>query len=154
VLVPWTPLAPSRLERVVRRIGASLALAAGVALLLAAAREEAFDPVLALAALLALLGGAFAIRSAPAELFEVGVDRVGALTVRQGTAVDDWPEQGLQCVFAAPWLITLRRGTMLIPIWPDSVPGNAYRRLWVHIRWGSGRQPADLPAGSAPGQPG
>lgn len=120
--------------------------------LLAAAFGEAVDPVPAIAALLALLAGGLAARSTAAGTMEVGVDRFGALTVRRGTPDDNAVEQELRCVFAAPWLITLKRGTMLIPIWPDSVPGNTYRRLWVHIRWGSGR-PAGLPAGSAPGQP-
>jgi hypothetical protein len=110
------------------------------------------DPFLGIAALLALLGGAMALRSAPAGApIEVGIDRWGALAVRR--AFDTASEPGVQCVFAAPWLITLKHGTMLIPIWPDSIPGNTYRRLWVHIRWGSGRRPVKRSAAIAPGQP-
>jgi hypothetical protein len=153
VLVPWTPLAPSRRERAIRRIGVAAVLATAAGLLAAAAGEEALDPLPAGAALLALLAGIFAARSTPAEPIEVGVDRLGALTVRGVTGCIDAPEHGVQCVFAAPWLITLKCGTMLIAIWPDSVPGNAFRRLWVHVRWGAGRQPADRPARIAPGQP-
>ena len=153
MLVPWTPLTPSRRERVVRRIGAALGWATSAALLLAAARQEPFEPFLGIAALLALLAGGLASRRASTGPIEVGVDRSGALTARRGTAPDGAPEPGLRCVFAAPWLITLKRGTMCISIWPDSVPGNTYRRLWVHIRWSSGRQPGDLPAGTVPGQP-
>ena len=153
MLVPWTPLTPSRGEQAARRAGVCLALATSAALVFAAARGEAFDPFLGLAALLALVAGVAAARSSPADPIEVGVDRSGALTVRRVTAIDNTPEYGLRCVFAAPWLITLKCGTMLLPIWPDSVPGNTYRRLWVHIRWGSGRQPADR-AGIAPGPTG
>ena len=153
MLVPWTPLTPSRRERGVRRIGVLLALAASAALLAAAAGVEPFDPFLAITALLTLLMGALAARSSPTDPIEVGVDRSGALTIRRGAAPDNRPEHGLQCVFAAPWLITLKCGTMLIPIWPDSIPGNTYRRLWVHIRWGSVRRLADLPAAIAPGEP-
>ncbi|MGB2818975.1 MAG: hypothetical protein WBC37_17320 [Burkholderiaceae bacterium] len=153
MLVPWTPLTPSRCERAVRRTGVFLAVATSATLLVAAARDEAFDAFLVAVAVLALLAGAVAGRSRPPARLEVGVDRSGALAVRRADDAESVPEHGLQCVFAAPWLITLRRGTILIPIWPDSVPGNTYRRLWVHIRWGSGRQPADLPAGIAPGQP-
>jgi hypothetical protein len=153
VLVPWTPLTPSRRERAVRRLGVAASLATAAALLGAAVGGEALDPLPASAALLALLAGVFAARSTPTGPIEVGVDRSGALTVRGATGCIDAPEHRLKCVFAAPWLITVKRGTMLIPIWPDSVPGNAYRRLWVHVRWGAGRQPADRPARIAPGQP-
>jgi hypothetical protein len=153
VLVPWTPLTPSRRERAVRRLGVAALLAAAAALLAAVAGGEALDPWPAGAALLALLAGVFAARSTATDPIEVGVDRSGALTVRGAADGISGPEHGVQCVFAAPWLITLKRDTMLIPIWPDSVPVNTYRRLWVHVRWGAGRQPADLPARIAPGQP-
>ena len=149
--VPWTPLAPSRRERAVRRIGVWLVFSASAALLAAAARAEPFDPVLALGALLGFLAGALAGRSSTGAPVEVGVDHSGALTVRRATVLDNGPEHRLQCIFAAPWLITLKSGTMWVPIWPDSVPGNTYRRLWVHIRWSSGRKP-DLSTGM-PGQP-
>jgi hypothetical protein len=152
VLVPWTPLTPSRRERAVRRAGVFLAVATSVTLAVAAARADAFDAFLTAAAALALLAGAVAGRPRPPAPLEVGVDRSGALAVRRADDAESVPEHGLQCVFAAPWLITLRRGTIWIPIWPDSVPGNSYRRLWVHIRWRSGRPPADLPAGIAPDQ--
>ncbi len=62
--------------------------------------------------------------------------------------------QRLQCVFAAPWLITLKSGTMWVRIWPDSVPGNLFRRFWVHVRWSPGRQPADRTGATAPVPPG
>jgi hypothetical protein len=152
VLVPWTPLTPSRRERAVRRIGVALGLATSSALLVAASRSEPLDPFLGVAALLALLGSVLAGRAAPTgSPIEVAIDQSGVLAVRR--VVDTGSEPGVQCVFHAPWLITLKRGTMLIPIWPDAVPGNTYRRLWVHVRWGAGQQPANLPARIAPGKP-
>ena len=123
-----------------------------VALLLAAVRADPFDPYPAIAAVLAFLAGAWAGRANSPGLLEVGVDQDGSLTVRRPADLGSAPEH-LRCVFAAPWLITLKRGTMWIPIWPDSVPANTYRRLWVHVRWSSGRERADLPAGTAPGLP-
>jgi hypothetical protein len=49
----------------------------------------------------------------------------------------DWSESvTVKMAFAAPWLISLRRGTMLVAIWPDSLPQSTYRQLWVHLRWG------------------
>lgn len=122
------------------------------ALLLAAVRSDPFDPFPAIAAVLAFLAGAWAGRAISPEPLEVGVDRAGSLTVRRPADLGSLQEH-MQCVFAAPWLITLKRGTMWIPIWPDSVPRKTYRRLWVHVRWSSGRQRADLPAATAPGQP-
>jgi hypothetical protein len=151
VLVPWTPLSPSRRERGLRRIGQAFGFLTSAALLSAAVRSDPFDPLPALAAVLALLAGLWAGRAASPESLEVGVDRAGSLTVCRTADSGSVPER-LQCVFAAPWLITLKRGTIWIPIWPDSVPAGTWRRLWVHLRWSSGRPPADLPAGSAPGQ--
>lgn len=150
--MPWTPLSPSRTERVVRQVARALALAAGAALMVAAHRVDPVDPFLGCAALLSILVGLI-VRPSVRRAIEVGVDRHGRVTARPAGKSRETLEQELQCVYAAPWLITLKRGTMWIPIWPDSVPGNTFRRLWVHIRWSSGRQPADLPAATAPGQP-
>jgi hypothetical protein len=130
-----------------------LALAAAVALLGGSARADALDPIVVIAALLALLAGVVANLPVATDPIEVGIDHAGALTLRRGNTADRGPEPESRCVFATPWLITIKRGTMLVPIWPDAVPGNTYRRLWVHIRWSSGRQPAGLPSGGAPGRP-
>jgi len=100
----------------------------------------------ALAALLAAVAGLAAGRLALTRPLEIGINASGRLAYRPLAEGDEGTEHGLRCVFAAPWLITARHGTIWVRIWPDSVPGNVFRRLWVHIRWNPGRQPADLTA--------
>jgi hypothetical protein len=126
-----------------RRVGAATAIATAVVLALAGVRS---DPVgaaqMALALLLTATGVAM-LRARAASDVEVGIDNDGRLSARgreaalTGSAV---------CVFAAPWLITLKSGTMWIPIWPDSVPATTFRRLWIHIRWSAGRVAASASA--------
>ena len=129
-----------------------LGAAAAASLLIAASGAQPADPMLLPAAALAAAGAFFAGRRRAAPDIEVGVDARGRLRARDGRAPEP-VDRGLQCVFAAPWLITLRSGTMWVPIWPEAVPGNTFRRLWVHIRWSSGRHPADVPPATVPGQP-
>jgi hypothetical protein len=124
------------------------------ALAVAAIRDGSIDPVPTLAALLAAAGGLLAGRPALREPIEIGVDDSGCIALRRVARAGDSPEQGLRCVFAAPWLITLKSGTIWVPIWPDSVPGNLFRRFWVHVRWNPGRQPADRTRATAPVPPG
>jgi len=152
VLVPWTPLSLSRRERNLRRLAQALAGAAAVALLLAAWRDGPADPAALVGALAALAMAVLAGRTDRGPALEVGVDASGALAVRHATEDGRRLERGLQCVFAAPWLITARHGTMWVRIWPDSLPGSAFRRFWVHVRWNTGRQPADASAPAAPGR--
>ena len=120
----------------------------------AAIRDGSIDPVPALAALLAAVGGLLAGRPALREPIEIGVDDSGGIALRRVTGTGGSTDQRLQCVFAAPWLITLKSGTMWVRIWPDSVPGNLFRRFWVHVRWNPGRQPADRTGATAPVPPG
>lgn len=129
-----------------------LGAAAAASMLIAAWGAWPADPMLLTVAALAAAGALVAGRRPAAPDLEIGVDARGRLVARRGRAADPL-EQGLQCVFAAPWLITLRSGTMWVPIWADAVPGNTFRRLWVHIRWNSARQPVDFPPGPAPDQP-
>ena len=152
MLVPWTPLSPSRREQGLRRWALALALASAVMLGIAACIADPIDPWRLVLAATVLALGVRAMRLRGSASIDVAVDGRGQVRAR-------WPgvngpvERGLQCVFAAPWLITLKCGTMWLPLWPDSVPGTTYRRLWVHIRWSSGRPPAEPHARSAPGRP-
>ena len=132
--MPFTLLSPSRRERDVRRLACLLSLACAVVLFAGAWRSESFDWVLALAALATVGAGCAAGRMPRRERVEVGIDRDGRLVARAADSPDA-QVRPLECVFAAPWLITARCGTTLISIWPDSVSGNAFRRYWVHIRW-------------------
>jgi len=154
VLVAWTPLSPSRREQGLRWVAKALGWSTAAVLCGAATRDGSIDPVPALAALLAAAGGLLAGRPAPREPIEIGVDDSGCIAVRRGVGTRDPTEQRFQCVFAAPWLITLKSGTMWVRIWPDSVPGNLFRRFWVHVRWNPGRQPADRTGATAPVPPG
>jgi hypothetical protein len=151
VLVAWTPLAPSRREQVLRRCAQAAACVAAAALLGAASAADPFDRLAALGALPAALAAVAAGRAARRRPVEVGVDRGGRLVMRAIDAGDRDAVQRLQCVFAAPWLITLGSGSTWVPIWPDSVPADAFRRFWVHIRWSAGEPLPD--PGSLPGQP-
>jgi hypothetical protein len=120
----------------------------------AAVRNGSIEAVPALAALLSAVGGHMAGRRPPRELIEIGVDDDGGMTVRGGATGARVPaEQRARCVFAAPWLITLKGGTMCFRVWPDSVPGNVFRRLWVYVRWNPGRQSADRSGATAPAPP-
>jgi len=133
----------------------ALGWSTAVVLFGAAIRDGSIDPVPALAALLAAAGGMLAgRRPAPREPIEIGVDDSGCIALRRVVGTVDPNEQRLQCVFAAPWLITLKSGTMWVRIWPDSVPGNLFRRFWVYVRWNPGRQPADRTGATAPVPPG
>jgi hypothetical protein len=153
VLVAWTPLSPSRREQGLRR--AALALGCSTALILtgAALRDGSIEPAAALAALLAAAGGWLAGRQAREAPIDIGVDESGCIVGRRLGTAHETPEH-LRCVFAAPWLITLKSGTIWVRIWPDSVSGNIFRRLWVHIRWNPGRQPTDRSGATAPAPPG
>jgi len=138
VLVPWTTLQPSSRARQWRRIGLGIALVSSTALLAAAAASASFDAGLALLAGVAGLATWAATRRRAGGQFEVGISSLGEIEVRAcDPAVSDVSAAGAVSVaFASPWLISLRRGTMLIPIWPDSLPQSTYRQLWVHLRWG------------------
>lgn len=130
-----------------------LAWVTAAALSAAALRADPVEPATVLAALVAAVAGVMAARSRRPLAIEIGVDRSGCVVVRPQAGCALSPVDPVQCIFAAPWLITLRRGTMWVAIWPDSVSGSTFRRVWAHVRWRSGRQPAGLPAGAGPGQP-
>jgi hypothetical protein len=153
VLVAWTPLSSSRREQGLRRVAQALGWSTAAALLGAAVGNGSVEPVPALAALLAVVGGCLAGRRPPPEPIEIGVDDSGGMVVRSAAGAGDPDVQRAHCVFAAPWLLTLRSGTMRIRVWPDSLPGNVFRRLWVYVRWNPGRQPVDRSGATAPVPP-
>jgi hypothetical protein len=132
----------------------ALGWSTATALFGAAIRDGSIDPLVVVSALLAAAGGLLAARPAPREPIEIGVDDAGCIVLRRVIGTGDAAEQRLRCVFAAPWLITLKSGTMWVRIWPDSLPGNLFRRFWVHLRWNPGRQPTDRTGASAPVPPG
>jgi hypothetical protein len=137
VRLPWTVLQPSARERrwlQVARLGAIAGAGASIAGLLT---SEPPAPWAASVVLLAALGLLFFPRRRSAWQLAIADDgRV------MGRTADSAPERRLQCLFASTWLITLRVGTEAIPVWPDSLPSDSYRRLWVHLRWTRAESPA------------
>lgn len=75
----------------------------------------------------------------PAARLEVAIDANGRPWLRATDPVADEPDGGgaplAQCRFAAPWLITLHCGALRAPVWPDSLPAEAFRRLHACVRW-------------------
>lgn len=151
MLVPWSVLRPSSQARRVRRSGYAIAGVSSVALFSAAFISDPFDArrwILAFCvATLCLLAARYAPRR---KALEVGVAQNGEIRLRacrssDGSVPDEIdPEEPIpfRVSFAAPWLISLRSGTMFVPIWPDCLPPTVYRQLWVHLHWGRAA-PAD-----------
>jgi hypothetical protein len=137
VRLPWTVLQPSARERrwlQVARFGAIVGAGVSIAALLT---SEPRAPWAAGVVLLAALGLVFFPRRRSAWQLAIADDgRV------MGRAADNAPERRLQCLFASTWLITLRVGTEVVAVWPDSLPADFYRRLWVHLRWTRAESPA------------
>jgi hypothetical protein len=133
VILPWVALQPSRRERGWRMSGSAVAAVAAIALT-AAAFRSGFNAAVLLLAIGAGIAAWWLSRLRALGPAEIGVDDEGTVVLRrpESSVIDPVP---LQCRFAAPWLITLRHGTMLIAVWPDSLPEAVYRRLWVHLRW-------------------
>jgi hypothetical protein len=138
-------------ERRWRRAGQAIAGLAAVALA-AAAFKASFDVGLLLLAVGAALAGWLGGRKRRGEAIEIAVDDDGAVCFRnaKSSRLDGTQGRVLECAFAAPWLITLRHGTMLLPVWPDSMAERAFRRLWVYLRWSRGaRSDSQAPANDA-----
>ena len=141
MLVPWTGLQPSSRARRWRHAGLGIALASFLALLIAAVSSAPFDPALALLAAIAGFAAWASMRWRSGAPLEIGVSSLGEIRVRERDPAPSGVSPALtappvRIAFASTWLISLRRGTMLIPVWPDSLPQSTYRRLWVHLRWG------------------
>jgi hypothetical protein len=146
-------LSPSRRQRSVGQAAQILAWVTAAALCGAALRTDPVEPATVLAAFLVAAAAVTAARSRRPPAIEIGVDRSGCIVVRPQAGSAESAGSPVQCIFAAPWLITLRRGTMWVAIWPDSFPEGAFRRFWVHVRWRAGRPPAGVPVEAGPGQP-
>ena len=131
MILPWVALQPSRQERRWRITGGAVAAVAAIALA-AAAFRSGFNAAVLLLAIGAAIAAWRVGRLGAVGPAEIGVDDEGTVVLRGPETNAVGP---LHCRFAAPWLITLRHGSMLIPVWPDSLPEAAYRRLWVHLRW-------------------
>ena len=134
--MPWTTLQPSSRALQLRRVGIGLALGSCAALIAAAFASDPFNPVPALLSGVGGLGAWMLVRGRSNKQFEVGVSSTGQIKLRERDAADPGSAENVQTAFASRWLISLRRGTMLVAIWPDSLPQSTYRQLWVYLRWG------------------
>ena len=105
-------------------------------LVAAAFASDPFNPVAALLSGAAGLATWLLARRRTNRQYEVGVSSTGQIKLRERDAAGQGPAVDVQSAFASPWLISLRRGTMLVAIWPDSLPQSTYRQLWVYLRWG------------------
>ncbi len=151
MLLPWTTLQPSPRARQWRRVGLGIAVVSCAALLAAAFASDPFNPTPAGLAGIAGLAAWLTTRARAGGPFEVGVSSLGEIRLRErDPALPEASGSAAASVaFAAPWLISLRRGTMLLAIWPDSLPRSTYRRLWVHLRWGRAMPSDDRQAAPA-----
>jgi hypothetical protein len=113
-------------------------MAAAAALLIAAFASAPFSAELAAAGLGSAAAVGVLARGHAGGPFEIGVSSVGEIKLRQRDQPDAFSliAVPVRVAFASPWLISLRRGTMLVAIWPDSLPQPTFRQLWVHLRWG------------------
>lgn len=143
--MPWTALQTSLRERRWRHVGQAVALVALLVSLIAAAR--AVPPNLVLAASVLAIAAVIVGWPRPRRRWEIAVTGDGTVVARrpQIIASVDRPD----CVFASTWLITLRARCTLIAVWPDSLPRDVYRRLWVTLRWHMNRPDGAAAPGDA-----
>lgn len=146
MILGWTVLQPSVRER--RLWLAAIAAAATVAAVLAIA-ALALDPrhpvrvwVAAGMAVVAVSWGVRGARQAAGRRTEVSVAPDGAVQARPLNGRADALGGAARCVFVAPWLITLKSGGMLVPVWPDALSPDAFRRLHACARWAGTGGPA------------
>lgn len=153
-LVPWTALRPSARARRWRLAGIGISIASSLALGAAAVAAVPFSVEQAGAALVAAVAGVLAWTSSrriTEQPLEIGVPATGEIEVRHAESSGALA-QPMEIVFAARWLISLRSGAMLVPIWPDSLPPSLYRRLWVHLRWKKAVRSDHVPGSAATGR--
>ncbi len=135
---------PSVREQTLRLIALAITLLVTCVLTAAALFGDPRHPMQVWAAVVA--SAAVAVFSArrlrarlPAARLEVAIDANGQPWLRATDPVADGSDGGgaplAQCRFAAPWLITLQCGALRAPVWPDSLPAEAFRRLHACVRW-------------------
>jgi len=146
VILGWTVLRPSARERRLWLVAVAAAGTISAALLAAATLADPRHPVSVWSA--AIVSGAAAAWTAIASQgalrrrFEVAIGADGGLLARRVDASETTPQHLSRTVFISPWLITLRCGATLIPIWPDSVDTETFRRLVACARWAGMADPA------------
>ncbi len=139
MILGWTVLQPSARERRLRL--AAIAAAATVAAVLAIA-AVALDPRHPVRVWVAAGWGVRGACQAAGRRTEVSIASDGAVQARPLNGRGYALEAAVRCVFVAPWLITLKSGAMLVPVWPDALSPDALRRLHACARWAGTGGPA------------
>lgn len=146
MILGWTVLRPSARERWLRRAARVAAGATAIGLSGAALLADPRHPV---ALWLAVVAAWLLLVS---SLVEVGSQQRGELSIDdEGVVLYRQPADGSKApvpargVFVDQWLITLRVGAMWVPVWPDALPAEAFRRLQACVRWSTATAAPDTP---------
>ena len=140
MIIGWTVLQRSKRELQLWGAAAVLMIVCCGALVFAALMRDPRQPLVVwTAVLLSATAAIWTVRSVPRSEpgLEIAIGADGALQVRRCEGGADEPPTPARCIFVAPWLITLRCGGVVLPIWPDSLPAPAFRRLHACTRWDS-----------------
>lgn len=155
MILGWTPLRASAREGRLWLAALTVALAVTCALTFAALLADPRHPgrlwaaTLVCAAIAAII--AWRLRPSRGPALELAIDAHGSPLLRATTGVAAAePAPVARCVFAAPWLITLRCGALHAPVWPDSMPADAFRRLHACVRWASPAPDSGRPSAPDP----
>jgi hypothetical protein len=146
VILGWTVLRPSARERWLRSTARVTAGVTAVGLTGAALLADPRNPApLWLAALAAwlLLAGSM-VRRGGRQGGELAIDDDGVVFYRQPAGGNE-TSVAARGVFIDQWLITLRVGAMWVPVWPDALPADAFRRLQACVRWSAAATAPESP---------
>jgi hypothetical protein len=146
VILGWTVLRPSARERWLRNAARVATGATAVGLSGAALLADPRHPVplwLAVVAAWLLLVWSLVERGGrPGG--ELAIDDDGVVFYRQPAGGNEAPAAA-RGVFVDQWLITLWVGAMWVPVWPDALPADAFRRLQACVRWSAATAAPDSP---------
>lgn len=152
MILGWSVLQPSVRERRLWLAAAAALCASAIGLALAAALSDPRHPgQVWLAAATSAMAAAWSMR-AGSKVFEasheISILDDGTFMMRAIASGSNDPASTACCVFVASWLITMRCGAILVPVWPDSLPPEAFRRLhacalWAGAAGGAGGIPTD-----------
>lgn len=139
MIIGWTVLQRSKRERQLWSAAAIFMIVCCGAFVFAALMRDPRQGLAVWTAVLSATAAIWTVRSVPRSEpgLEIAIGADGALQVRRCDGGADEPPAPAHCIFVAPWLITLRCGGVVLPIWPDSLPAPAFRRLHACTRWDS-----------------
>ena len=128
----WVTLRASERARRLLTLGLALTGAAFLAALAAVSIAPSPGRGLAALAVLIVLIGAGRHRRGGGGAMRLRVTAQAEILARTDSCADPRP---LQVWFVAPWLIVVGDRDATVPVWPDRLGANEYRRLAVACRW-------------------